>query len=100
MYSRSDLSLLLPLLAAAKAGAQSAVLPSKTYSFDQLLVHTSGENQARPVRDGETHFAICKRATKRSGETVPMIGCPARIPDGHQRPGTTSICSIGSAAGT
>jgi hypothetical protein len=42
--SRRDLSLLLPLLAAAKAGAQNAVLPSKTYSFEELPVQASGEN--------------------------------------------------------
>jgi len=53
-YSRRDLSLLLPILAAASGGAQNAALPSKTYSFGQLPVHTSGENQTRLVLDGET----------------------------------------------
>ena len=43
-YSRRDLSLLLPILAAAKAGAQNATLPSKTYSFDQIPVQPSGAN--------------------------------------------------------
>jgi mannose-6-phosphate isomerase-like protein (cupin superfamily) len=57
-YSRRDLSLLLPLLAAARAGAQAAALPSKTYNFDQIPVHTSGENQTRPVLDGETHAGV------------------------------------------
>jgi quercetin dioxygenase-like cupin family protein len=57
-YSRRDLSLLLPILAAAKAGAQNAVLPSKTYPFDQLPVHTGGDNQTRPVLDGETHAGV------------------------------------------
>jgi hypothetical protein len=52
-FSRRDLSLLLPLLAATKAGAQNVTLPSKTYSFDQIPVQTSGENQTRPVLDGE-----------------------------------------------
>jgi quercetin dioxygenase-like cupin family protein len=56
--TRRDLSLLLPVLAAAKGGAQSAVLPSKTYSFDQIPVHASGENQTRPVFDGETHTGV------------------------------------------
>jgi hypothetical protein len=53
-YSRRDLSLLLPILAAAKSGAQNTALPSRTYSFDQLPVHASGDNQTRPVFDGES----------------------------------------------
>jgi quercetin dioxygenase-like cupin family protein len=57
-YSRRDLAVLLPLLAAAKAGAQSAVLPSKICSFDDLPVHTSGENQTRPVLEGDTHSGV------------------------------------------
>lgn len=57
-YSRRDLSLLIPLLAAANVRAQNAALPSKTYHFDQLQVHTSGENQIRPVLDGETHASV------------------------------------------
>jgi len=56
--SRRDLSLLLPLLAAAKAGAQNAVLPSKTYSFEELPVQASGENKLRQVLDGETHAGV------------------------------------------
>jgi len=61
MYSRRDLSLLLPILpilAGTKADAQNAALPSKTYRFDQLEVHTSGENQTRPVLDGDTHAGV------------------------------------------
>ena len=57
-YSRRDLSLLLPILAAAKSGAQNTALPSRTYSFDQLPVHASGDNQTRPVFDGETHAGV------------------------------------------
>jgi quercetin dioxygenase-like cupin family protein len=57
-YSRRDLSLLLPLLAAAKAEAQNAILPSKAYTFEQLPVHTNGDNQTRPVLDGETHAGV------------------------------------------
>jgi quercetin dioxygenase-like cupin family protein len=49
---------LLPLLAAAKGGAQSVVLPSKTYGFDQLPVEASGENKLRKVLDGETHAGV------------------------------------------
>jgi len=56
-FSRRDLSLLLPILA-AKAGAQNATLPSKTYSFDQIPVETSGANQLRLVLDGVTHAGV------------------------------------------
>jgi quercetin dioxygenase-like cupin family protein len=55
-YSRRDLSLLLPAVAAAATGrAQSAVLPSKAYPFDDMTVKTSGENRQRNVFKGETH---------------------------------------------
>jgi quercetin dioxygenase-like cupin family protein len=57
-YSRRDLSLLLPILAAAKAGAQNMPLPSKTYSFDQIPVNATGANQLRPVLDGQTHAGV------------------------------------------
>ena len=57
-YSRRDLNLLLPILAAARAGAQNAALFSKTYSFDQIPVETSGANQLRQVLDGETHAGV------------------------------------------
>ena len=57
-YSRRDLSLLLPLLAAAKGGAQNATLHSKTYRFDQIPVESSGANQLRQVLDGETHAGV------------------------------------------
>jgi quercetin dioxygenase-like cupin family protein len=54
-YSRRDLSLLLPILAAAKAQTQTAILLSKTYNFEKLPVETEGANQQRPILDGETH---------------------------------------------
>jgi quercetin dioxygenase-like cupin family protein len=57
-YSRRDLGFLLPILAAAKAGAQNAILPSKTYPFEQLPVQTSGANRLRQVLDGETHAGV------------------------------------------
>ena len=57
-YSRRDLSLLLPVLAAARAGAQNVRLPSKIYSFDQIPVQPSGANQLRQVLDGETHAGV------------------------------------------
>jgi mannose-6-phosphate isomerase-like protein (cupin superfamily) len=50
-YSRRELSLLLPALAAA----QNAALPSKTYPFEDLPVRTTGPNTARAVFDGKTH---------------------------------------------
>ena len=44
-------------LAALPAGAQSAVLPSKTYRYEDLPVRPSGNglNKSRPVLDGKTH---------------------------------------------
>ena len=56
--SRRDLSLFLPILAAAKATAQNATLSSKTYSFEQIPVQTTGANQIRQVLDGETHTGV------------------------------------------
>jgi mannose-6-phosphate isomerase-like protein (cupin superfamily) len=54
-YSRRDLSLLLPALAAASATAQNSALPSKTYSFQDLPVRATGANSSRAVLDGKTH---------------------------------------------
>jgi quercetin dioxygenase-like cupin family protein len=54
-YSRRDLSLLLPALAAAKASAQTAALPSKTFSYPELPVKVNGANRQRAVLRGETH---------------------------------------------
>ena len=54
-YSRRDLSLLLPALAAAKVRAQNPALPSKTYSFPDLPVRATGKNHQRAVLKGETH---------------------------------------------
>ena len=53
-YSRRDLSLLLPALAAS-AAAQNPALASKTYRFEDLAVRTNGANRARPILKGETH---------------------------------------------
>jgi len=55
--TRRELRWLLPLLA-ARSGAQSSILPSKAYAFDQLPVETSGANQTRPVLQGETHAGV------------------------------------------
>jgi quercetin dioxygenase-like cupin family protein len=57
-FSRRDLSLLLPALAAARAQAQSAVLPSKAFSFESIPVEASGPNHLRHVLDGETHAGV------------------------------------------
>jgi quercetin dioxygenase-like cupin family protein len=54
-YTRRDLSLLLPLLAAADASAQNAALPSKAYSFDDLPVKKNGPNSSRAVLKGAIH---------------------------------------------
>jgi quercetin dioxygenase-like cupin family protein len=57
-WSRRDLSLLLPLLAAASAEADGGVLPSKTFPYEELAVKTSGENRQRAFFDGETHSGV------------------------------------------
>lgn len=54
-YSRRDLSLLLPALAATSAAPQNEALPSKAYGFENLPVRTSGPNSSRAVFDGKTH---------------------------------------------
>ncbi len=57
--SRRDLSLLLPMLAAvdARAQTQSAMLPSACYSFESLPVKTNPKTHAesRQVFTGTTH---------------------------------------------
>jgi quercetin dioxygenase-like cupin family protein len=52
-YSRRDLGLLLPALAAASgvAPAQQKALPSKAYTYEDLPVRGTG----RAVMSGETH---------------------------------------------
>ncbi len=52
-YTRRDLSILLPALALANASAQSKVLPSKAFRFEDLSVSANGRNRA--VLNGETH---------------------------------------------
>ena len=56
-YSRRDLGLLLPFLAAASGRAQST-LPSKTFRFDEIPVQDSGENRLRPLFDGDTNAGV------------------------------------------
>lgn len=62
-YSRRDLGLLLPALAAAVPGraqntepkAPPMKLASKAYVFDNLPVKKNGENVSRAVLNGATH---------------------------------------------
>lgn len=56
LFSRRDLSRMLPALAAAAAGAApGGVLPSKVYTFADLPVHKNGPNSSRSIFDGENH---------------------------------------------
>ena len=57
-YSRRDLTLLFPALAAASAAAQNAALASKTYRFEDLPVRPEGANRFRPVLEGDTHAGV------------------------------------------
>ena len=57
-YSRRDLRILLPALAAATAEAQNQALPSKTYRFEDLPVRQNGPNRARAVLKGATHSGL------------------------------------------
>lgn len=54
-HTRRDLAALIPALLAARASADTALLPAKAYPFEKLPVKTNGGNQTRPVFDGETH---------------------------------------------
>lgn len=64
-YSRRDLSLLLPALAAGMASEAAAQqtepkappqkLPSKVYVFEELHAKQNGENVSRAVLNGATH---------------------------------------------
>jgi quercetin dioxygenase-like cupin family protein len=54
-YTRRDLSKALAVMAAVKAPAQSKVLPSKTYRYEDLPVKESGVNRQRAIFNGETH---------------------------------------------
>jgi quercetin dioxygenase-like cupin family protein len=57
-YSRRDLGLLLPALAATRATAQTSALPSKTFRFEDLAVRSSGPNRMRAVLEGTTHAGV------------------------------------------
>jgi mannose-6-phosphate isomerase-like protein (cupin superfamily) len=54
-YSRRDVGLLLPALAAAGAQAQSKGMPSRCYRYEDLPVKANGDNRSRDVFKGATH---------------------------------------------
>ncbi|HUS05719.1 MAG TPA: cupin domain-containing protein [Bryobacteraceae bacterium] len=56
-YSRRDLHLLVPAaFAAGTAGfAQTRVLPSKTFKYEDLPVKVNGQNRGRAILSGKTH---------------------------------------------
>lgn len=58
-YSRRDLGLLLPALAAAAraedAKGSKILADSRVYRYADLPVTSEGEKHSRPVLDGETH---------------------------------------------
>lgn len=56
-YSRRDLGLLLPALAAASAEAQqdSHILPARAYKYEDLPVKVNKTNRSRAVLRGDTH---------------------------------------------
>lgn len=63
-YSRRDLGLLLPALAASTASAQNREpisveklprLETKAYIFDELPVRENGQNRSRALFTGKTH---------------------------------------------
>jgi mannose-6-phosphate isomerase-like protein (cupin superfamily) len=60
-YSRRDLGLLLPVLAAARASAQDNSveklprLGTKAYLFNELPLTTNGPNKQRSIFTGKTH---------------------------------------------
>ena len=58
-YSRRDIGLLLPALAAASAQAQThqdgKVLPARAYKYEDLPVKVNKTSRGRAVLNGETH---------------------------------------------
>jgi mannose-6-phosphate isomerase-like protein (cupin superfamily) len=55
--SRRQLAALVPALAAAQTPQkkEKAVLTSKAYKYDEMVVKTNGENNQRAVFDGKNH---------------------------------------------
>jgi quercetin dioxygenase-like cupin family protein len=70
---RRDFGLVLPLLAAAKVGAQSKALPSAFFDYEELPVKTSGDNKSRAFFNGKTHtgFSVEMHETELPAGGVP-----------------------------
>ena len=99
-YSRRDLSLLFPALAAAATAAPGSALASRTYRFEDLPVRMSGPARQRQVINGETHsgFVIDMH------ETELPAGSPSHPPHRHAndellmiREGTVEVTISGKA---
>ena len=58
--SRREIALLLPAVAAAQEKPQKAMLPSKSFKYEDLPVKENGQNKQRAVLNGATHsgFAV------------------------------------------
>jgi mannose-6-phosphate isomerase-like protein (cupin superfamily) len=54
-WSRRDLALLIPALASAQSMPKPETSGSKTYSFEDLPVHTSATGASRAIMTGATH---------------------------------------------
>jgi len=75
--SRRDCYRLLPaLVASAGLAARAEVLPSKAARYDDLPVHSNGENSFRSILEGETHdgFPIEAHATELAPGALPHPG--------------------------
>jgi quercetin dioxygenase-like cupin family protein len=99
-YSRRDLRLLLPALAAAGAAAQNKekALPSKTYLYEEM---TPRGNGGHTVLDGHTHTGF----TIEMHETVLEPGKMPHAPHHHVheemiivREGTVEVTILGKSS--
>jgi quercetin dioxygenase-like cupin family protein len=101
-YTRRDLSVLVPMLAAAAdASAQKPALTSKTYAFDELPVKKNGENASRAILNGTIHdgFPLEMHIT----ELAPGLAPHAPHHHGHDevvivRQGTMAVTVNGKTA--
>jgi mannose-6-phosphate isomerase-like protein (cupin superfamily) len=57
-YTRRDLTLLLPSLAASAAAAPNSPLASQAYRFEDLPVRASGPARQRRILEGQTHTGL------------------------------------------
>ena len=74
-YSRRDLGFLLPILAAAQASAQSKILPSKAFRFEDMMVRASANMRSRAILKGETHskFPVDLHQTELAAGQAPHL---------------------------